>query len=482
MNDIQVDSLSGPNIVLIILDSVRAKSMSLYGYDRETTPFLSRFSDDAITYTSAWSPTIWTLPSHVSMFSGYDVVEHDVTGPEDAIDPGATIFERLADQGYRTGLFSENTWLTEANVGIKNSFETVRGKPSVIYPEAINPGEFAHRNEYGDYWGFLSEALSHDAPVKSLLNGIAAKVQYDLPERVSSTLFTDPTAAYYVDEFLEWTMEGDGPWAACLNLMDAHRPYEPAPENDIWSDGDALDVQESVEDPVWSFLNGDEPLWKLKKLEGLYDGGIRQCDRAIERLFDGLNQRGQLNNTFIVITGDHGEGFGEESFVRDGAPVVEHKHGIHPVQTHVPLVVRTPDSSSGMIDSPVSLTRMYDALGAMADGKFSPEMFEASSSVRISFTDDSAQLPKERRYAEGETAKSTVEAENSGVIKLTEWVGSTAAVQIASAQDVSPIEGDDIKTRVDDKFSSLRNSSIRTDRDDEFSESVKRRLEELGYR
>ena len=482
MTDTEVDCQGKPNVVLVVLDSVRARNTSLYGYDRETTPFLSQLSDDSITYTSAWSPTIWTLPSHVSMFSGYDVAEHEVTGPKDAIDSRETIFEELTGQGYRTGLFSENTWLTEADVGIKDSFETVRGKPSVVYPEALNPGEFAHRNEYGDYWGFLSEAISHEAPVKSLLNGVAAKVQYDLPERLSNGLFTDPTAAYYVDEFLNWTTMGDGPWAACLNLMDAHRPYRPAPENDNWSDEDAFESQDSLDEPVWSFLNGDEPLWKLEKLEGLYDGGIRQCDRAIERLFEGLNQRDQLDNTFVVITGDHGEGFGEESFVRDGSPVVEHKHGIHPVQTHVPLLIRTPDGSSGVIDTAVSLTQMCDALGAIAEERFSPEVFEQATPVRISFTDDSAQIPKDRRYTGGKTARSIVETEGNRVVKLTEWAGSTVAVQVASAQDANLTEVSDIKSRVDTAFNPLRNPSIRTDRDDDFSESVERRLKELGYR
>lgn len=482
MSDIKADSSIHPNVVLVVLDSVRARNMSLYGYKRETTPFLSRLSEDAITYTSAWSPTIWTLPSHVSMFSGYDVAEHGITSPEDAIDPGATIFTDLADRGYRTGLFSENTWLTEAEVGIKDSFETVRGKPSVVYPEALNPGEFAHRNEYGDYLGFLFEALSHDAPVKSLLNGVAAKVQYDLPERASNALFTDATAEYFVDEFLDWTTMDEGPWAACLNLMDAHRPYRPKSENDNWSDDDALDVQESLNEPVWSFLNGDEPLWKLEKLVGLYDGGIRQCDRAIERLFEGLDERDQLDETFVLIAGDHGEGFGESSFVRDGSPVVEHKHGIHPVQTHVPLVVRTPDASSEVIDTPVSLTRTYDALGAIATGGFSPDVFEPDSRVRISFTGDSAQIPEGRRYQDGETARSIVEVEDGNVVKLTEWAGSSATVQIRSAQALDLIEGRDVESRVDTAFSSLRDSSVRTDRDDDFSESVERRLEELGYR
>jgi len=124
---------------------------------------------------------------------------------------------------------------------------------------------------------------------------------------------------------------------------------------------------------------------------------------------------------------------------------------------------------------------MYDALGVIANERFSPGVFKPASSVRISFTDDSAQLPRDREYGE-ETARSIVEEGENGVVQLTEWAGSTAAVQIASAQDTTSIEGGNVKTRVDTAFSSLRDSSVRTDRDNRFSEGVERRLEELGYR
>ena len=125
---------------------------------------------------------------------------------------------------------------------------------------------------------------------------------------------------------------------------------------------------------------------------------------------------------------------------------------------------------------------MYDALGVIANERFSPGVFKPASSVRISFTDDSAQIPKDRRYTGGKTARSIVETEGNRVVKLTEWAGSTVAVQVASAQDANLTEVSDIKSRVDTAFNPLRNPSIRTDRDDDFSESVERRLKELGYR
>lgn len=471
------------NIVLVVLDSVRARNFSPYGYSRDTSPHLSKLDGESITFTSAWSPGIWTLPSHVSMFTGYDVSEHEVTSPEDTIKPEETVFHKLSTKDYHTGVFSENTWLTEADVGLKDAFDTVHGKPSVVYPEALNPGEFAHRHDYGEYWAYLSEALSHEHPIKSLFNGAATKIQYDLPDPISQRLFATPSGEYYVNQFLEWSADlpDSEPWAACINLMDAHRPYTPDEEVDLWSDSDARSVQDSLDDPVWPFLRGEVPLSKLEKLEGLYDGGIRQCDRAIERLLESLAERGDLDETYVIITGDHGEGFGETSFVRDGEPVVEHKQGIHPVQTHVPLLVRTPSGDGDVVEKPVSGTRISTAIESMADGRFQPDVFE-SESVRISYTDASAQMIGTETTTEEAKVRSTVTELDGDVVKATDWDGRTAAVRIRNGQRAEIIDDVDAQSLVDDAFETLAAPDIGTERQNDLDEGVQQRLEELGYR
>ncbi|MFC3476376.1 sulfatase-like hydrolase/transferase [Halobacterium litoreum] len=471
-----------PNILLVVLDSARARNFGIYGHDRETTPFLSEFEKESVKFTSAWSPGVWTLPSHVSMLSGYDVAEHGVTSTEDSINPQETVFHKLSERGYDTGVFSENTWLTEAEVGLKHSFDTVRGKPSVIYPSGLNPGEFAHRNEYGDYLAFIRESLSHDAPLKSLLNGVAAKVQYDFPERVSNWLLAEPTGEYYVDSFLKWSRDSSGPWAGCINLMDAHRPYVPSADMDLWSDSTAWEVQKSLSDPVWPFLREDEPLWKLRELEDLYDGGIRQCDHAIKRLIHGLKERDALEDTFVIITGDHGEGFGEDSFLRPDEPVVEHKAGIHPVQTNVPLLVRTPSKQSGSVTNPVSLTRIHDVILSMVSEDFEPTDFSAETGARISYTGGAAQQIDSQTDGEEPTANCVVQQIGDKVVKLTEWGDSEASVSIEDAQVATPNDEYEIEPRVSAAFSTLRTPDIREDRTEPIEPGVKDRLEELGYR
>ena len=117
-----------PNVLLVVLDSVRAANCSLYGAARETTPYLSRLTDESTVYTQARAPSNWSLPSHVSLFTGLDVHVHRVT-VHDRLRAGHTVFEALAADGYATGLFSENGFLTGRDAGPADPFETTVGVP-----------------------------------------------------------------------------------------------------------------------------------------------------------------------------------------------------------------------------------------------------------------------------------------------------------------------------------------------------------------
>ena len=92
---------SSPNVLLVVLDSVRAANCSLYGAARETTPYLSRLADESTVYAQARAPSNWSLPSHVSLFTGLDAHVHQVT-VHDRLRAGHTVFETLSADGYAT--------------------------------------------------------------------------------------------------------------------------------------------------------------------------------------------------------------------------------------------------------------------------------------------------------------------------------------------------------------------------------------------
>ena len=98
-----------PNIVCVVLDTVRAKNLSAYGYSRETTPFLEQFGDEANTYRRAYAPAPWTTPSHASIFTGTYRITHQTDRSLERLTPDLpTLAELLADSGYHTVGFSNN--------------------------------------------------------------------------------------------------------------------------------------------------------------------------------------------------------------------------------------------------------------------------------------------------------------------------------------------------------------------------------------
>lgn len=321
------------NVLLVVLDSVRAANVPLYGYQRDTTPRLNEFADTATTYLQARAPSNWSLPSLASVLTGREAHQHELT-VDDEIRKGATIFESLAAEGYDTGVFAGNQYLTDHPVGIADAFDDVAGTPD------------------------------------------------DYPDKYDTRDFRDgPDGFWYADRFLEWVDDRYGEWAACISVDDAHRFYEPRDEHDQWGDSDARSIQQELDHPLWEFdfYGGDEPLWKLAALENLYDGGIRQADAAVGRVLDGLRERDAFDDTLVVVCSDTGAGFGELAHAPDVPPAVGHVASMHEVDLHVPLLVKPPGQHHGRtVPSPASLSSFPEAVqtlraGGQDEGAFVPD-------------------------------------------------------------------------------------------------------------
>jgi hypothetical protein len=140
--------------------------------------------------------------------------------------------------------------------------------------------------------------------------------------------------------------------------MDTHYPYRPKNEHDKWGGSHLRRLHRETRGPYsTTFLSG-EYLWKLQAFEALYDGTIRQADDYVDHLLTTLEQREDLENTLVVVTSDHGEGFGEPSELEPTIELVDHSWGISEELTHVPLVVQYPGQTNGeIIDRPATLTR-----------------------------------------------------------------------------------------------------------------------------
>lgn len=477
--------MSDPNVLLVVMDSVRARNCSLYEHGNETTPTLESLAGEAVSYTQARSPGTWSLPSHTSTFTGLHVEEHGVRRARHRFT-GETVWDGLP---HRTGVFSENMWITDMGVGLEDPFDDVYGQQNLLFQEGLDPGNFALSEGQGQYVEYLRRCLAHDHTVKSVLNGLYVKAAWDYPWLLPDGHVTGTPANVYTDLFTDWLAERNGPWAACINYMDAHLPYEPAAEFDRWDDGSARRFQNDCEDQVWEFNSGDRPVWQMRGFEALYDGAIAQIDHEIGRLIEALKSRDEWDDTLLVVTSDHGEGFGERSEVRPDAIVTGHGAGIHERQLHVPLVVKFPGQrDSAEHREPVSLTDFPRVVDAALEGDWATDEFVTEGPVLAS--SHGLEEPMEERASKfvddlwlyNGDYRAVYTDRGDRVEKQVTWRDDyEAAVDVFDAQVARVLPGGSAPA-VSAAFESLGDAGVRAaDEDIDVSAATEQRLEDLGY-
>jgi arylsulfatase A-like enzyme len=305
---------NAPNVLLITLDTVRAQSLSLYGYNRKTSPQLERIAARGVKFDRAMATSPWTLPSHASMFTGYypHELSADFLKPLDTAKP--TLAEALQARGYLTAGFVANTYYCGYEHGLARGF--------LHYEDyRISAVEFLLSSS-------LLRALTHNATLRQWVGA------HEVLTRVS--------AAEINQHFLSWlpaTQERtQRPFFAFLNYFDAHEPYlPPAPYNSLFTDTPCRADGPYVHALRTAWYEKRERLSAAQNRMALdaYESSIAYLDHQLGLLFDELERRQLLNNTLVIITSDHGEAFGEHG---------HHGHGdsLYLPLLHVPLVMMFP--------------------------------------------------------------------------------------------------------------------------------------------
>ena len=384
-----------PNVLLVILDSARVQNMGVYGYDRDTTPFLSDFVDSATFYEQARAPGIHSIASHVSMFTGYHVEEHKAKHHGSEIDVEQTIWKELAKHhGYTTGLFTPNHIIATAS-NLSDAFDHVKkaeykkkkySRDQKLFTDAYGPRDTNIRLSVS---GNFKHALADDKPVHSLANCVWEAIN-KIEDNIRRTPDHRTTPGdTFIDAFLEWGQKQTEPWAACINLLDTHSPYVPEDRFNKWGSESQLDIQDGKTISTGELLSGDRSWDELESLESLYDGTILQADQYLKQLVNGLRDDCQYDDTLLIITSDHGEAFGEESNINPEVRLAGHNYGIHEVLTHVPLVVKYPGQQSGeSISELATLTNIPDTVreviqDSSSTDQFTKDEYILSSTFRI---------------------------------------------------------------------------------------------------
>lgn len=290
------------NLILISLDTLRADRLDLYGYDRETAPNLTRFAQRGVVFGDVVTAAPWTLPSHVTMFTGMYPTSHGVTNSRHKIAPHTRVIAELLQQrGYRNFAYTGGGNMAR-RFGFDRGFELYKPDPGVSRYDVEN---------------FSYTVAKAKSTIQSL--------------------------------------KDDEPYFLFLHTFDIHCPY--APPEPYYSMFNSPGAKETRTDACGGGIYTQEGFTKdhARYVSDRYDGGIRWVDDALGELFSFLEAEGQLENTVVVITSDHGEEFLEHGRIG-------HTESLFRELLMVPLVIVAPGFAQGTVPIPVSLVDLYPTL------------------------------------------------------------------------------------------------------------------------
>lgn len=300
--------------IFIVLDTLRYDHTSLYGYHRKITPFLEKLAADGVVYNHAFSTSSWTLPAHVSLFTGKDLSQHGVVAPKDSISEDYPLAAEIFQvKGFLTAAFTGGGFV-EDSYGFYRGFQYYSNEPGNVF--SMNSAErvFNHFRNYikrfrgNDLFIFLHTYQMH-APYK------------------------------------------------------APRPYIERINKD--AEGNLFGVSKFIQHKHEYF----KPLAETKRqqLIDLYDASILYADEALlGNTIDYLKKEGIYENAMMVVLSDHGEEFYDHGSW-------EHGHSLYNELIKIPLVIKYPSYSNkkGIEQALVSIT---DIPGIMLkEGGFSSD-------------------------------------------------------------------------------------------------------------
>lgn len=312
------------NVVLILVDTLRADHLSIYGYERETSPQIDAWARRGVVFDHAMSHSSWTKPSTASILTSLYPSTHRVSGAGSGLPPSAEpLAEILKRNGFRTALFTGNSYVTPV-FGFDQGVDFFWGEDQprlrqLILGHVLHMARPQHSVIRATYEGMVA--------IERGITGHAA-----LPKgKVRAEAITR--------RFWSWLdgLGDDERFFAYLHFVDPHSPYEPPPPYDRhfmperfaepWTEGPGS----------WQGLReyGATPDG-LEQLIALYDGEILYLDHWIGQVIRDLERRGLFEKTLVLFTADHGEEFADHGDFGHG-------NSLYQEQLHVALMMSFPD-------------------------------------------------------------------------------------------------------------------------------------------
>lgn len=335
------------NVLFVVMDTVRKDHSSVYDDERETTPGLETFAEEAAVYDQAVAPAPWTLPSHASMFTGRYPGEHNATQENPYLEGHPTLAQSLTD--HRSSCYSSNAWITPYT-HLTDGFDSQDNFFEVM-PGDLLSGPLAR------VWKTMNDNERLRQAADWLVN-----LGNEIHEFLASGEGADSKTPAVIDRTIEFIDDTDEPYFSFINLMDAHSPYHPPEEHkELFAPGvDSTQVCQNSKEYNSGARDISEAEWN--SIRGLYDAEIHHVDAQLHRLFEWMRANDEWDDTLVIVCADHGELHGEHG-------LYGHEFAVYDPIVNVPLMVKHPDLEPGRRDEQVELVDLYHTVLDHADAR-----------------------------------------------------------------------------------------------------------------
>jgi len=348
-------SVSGnqsPNIILLTFDTLTARDMSLYGYPRQTTPFISEWSKTASVFTRAEAEGNITTPTTASLMTGKRIWTHQtyhvgVSSNKPLKSDVENLPLLLKENGYYTMAFVVNPVASVKTLGIAGSFEiaplaTEFSTPASLFGWRFGIVDVLLYRMFANKIKLYDWILQRDFILDRLLNIISRNI----------TETTAPPSKVY-NGFLE-ALDNNSrtPFFAWLHVFPPHDPYlPPEPYLGMFDSSSRLrsyKTQERERRASFKYSTGKYRRFPQAVQETIdimrarYDEFIRYSDSQFEDFISELIKRNKLKNTVIILSADHGESF-EHAYLGHG------QSHLYEQVTHIPLIIKNAGQSRGQV-------------------------------------------------------------------------------------------------------------------------------------
>jgi len=342
------------NVLFVTLDEFRADCLSAAGHPVVETPTLDRLAAEGVRFASHFSQAAPCAPGRASLYTGMYQMNHRVVANgaplEDRFDNVARMARRA---GYAPALFGYT------DQGVDPSTVADPADASLDTYEGVLPGFDPVLPLDGRFLGWL--AWLEELGYGSLSAPEALRSEPDRPAEHS-------VSAFLSDRLIDWIDRQDGPWFAHASYFRPHFPYAAAgayatryaPEEV----GEALPALPGLH-PLYDLALGidlvrapSEPA-ELARLRAQYFGMVSEVDHQLGRVVDHLRAGGQLDDTLVVVTSDHGEQLGDHGLIW--------KLGFFEESYRIPCIIRHPGVAAVAGRAVTEFTEGVDVVATLAE-------------------------------------------------------------------------------------------------------------------